>query len=229
VNGAYFQDEPPCFPPPLHLFPEPKSNLFVSLSNMSNASVTDQVKHICEAIRNVQALLHSEIRSRNVWQDATFHGFHIIPILGHVLAMRRQRPEAADNLNTSLELFRLAAVLYINAIRAPFGLDTLSAEPLYASKIQIILSSLYSIGNIPPSTLVWVLSVAFTSNCDNDVKHYFERTLVDLIVLLGITDFGKLREIITNFMWDEDLLASQSFSLRTLFISQVGLEGTSDL
>jgi hypothetical protein len=195
--------------------------LFLSSSTMDNASATDQITNICEALRNVQALLHTEIRSRNVWQDATFQGLQIVPILGQVLAMPRPRLDEPDTLNIGLELFRLATVLYISALRTPFGVDTLSAEPLYASKIQSILISLSTIEDIPPTMLVWVLSVAFTSNCESDVKNYFEARLVELIVVLGITGFKNLVELITSFIWDENLLASQTFSLCTLLNSQI--------
>lgn len=170
------------------------------------------------AIRSVQTLLHAEICSRNVWQDPVFQGFHIVPILGQVLAARQKCLEESQNL----ELFRLAAVLYISALRAPFGIDTTSTETLYASKIHTILLSLPSIEGTPPTMMAWVLSVAFTSNCDTDMKHYFGSTLRKLTASMHIADIEKLKNVLETVVWDEVLLASQSFSLLTLFLSKEG-------
>lgn len=160
------------------------------------------------------------MHSRNVWQDSTFQGFYLIPILGQVLAMRHHDSDETDRSSPTLELLRLAAVLYISALRAPFGVDTLSTELLYASKIQNILTSLSSVDDIPPALLAWVLSVGFTSDCDTDMKRYFENALVVLMKLLHVTDAEKWIEIITAFCWDEKLLVSQSILLRTIFASR---------
>jgi hypothetical protein len=174
---------------------------------------------ICAAIRYVQSLLHTEMRRRKIWEDTVFQGLYIVPILGQVLAMRRQSIDDVEERNAILELFRLAAVLYISALRTPFGVDTISTEPLYAAKLHSALISYSLVEGISSLVLVWVLSVAFTSNCEIDRKHCFKRELIGLLVTLDIANFQTLKETLTAVVWDEDLLASQSQCLQELFLS----------
>ena len=173
---------------------------------------------ICAAIQNVQSLLHIEMCRRSIWKDSVFQGLYIIPILGRVLAMCRQNKDELGETNTELELFRLAAVLYISALRTPFGVDTISTEPLYASKLHDILISHSLVGEISTLVLVLVLSVAFASNCDTDRKHYFGRVLVDLLMTLDIATYPRLKESLTAVVWDENLLVTQSQCLQALLI-----------
>lgn len=179
--------------------------------------VIDEISNVCQAIRNVQSLLHTEMCHRNIWQDTVFQGLYIIPILGQVLAMRPQDTNEARETNMILEAFRLAAILYISALRAPFGVDTISVEPLYTTKLHSTLTSQSLVDCNPLKVLVWIFSVAFTSNCDTEQKHYFQKALESLLVTLEIVNFAELKEEIATVVWDEDLLASQSQSLQALF------------
>jgi hypothetical protein len=158
------------------------------------------------------------MRHRNIWQDTIFQGLYITPILGQVLAMRPKDIDEARETSTILEIFRLASVIYISALRTRFGVDTLSGEPLYAAKLHSTLTSQSLVGDIPSTMLAWILSVAFTSNCETERKHYFQKALKNLLVTLEIASFAELKEKISTVVWNEDLLVSQSQSLQELFI-----------
>jgi hypothetical protein len=122
------------------------------------------------------------------------------------------------------DVVRLATVLYISAVRTRFGVDTLSGEPFYAAKLQNALASQSLVCTVPSPVLVWILSIAFTSNCDTEQKHFFRKALKDLTVTLEIASFANLKEIIKTIVWDEDLLVPQSQSLQALFILDSNME-----
>lgn len=225
VNGSYFQDKPPRFPPPTHLLPKFKrQDQHFASRKRNSASAIEDFSDICQEIRNLQSLLHVEMRHRNIWQDTVFQGLYIIPILGRVLAMRTKVSDETRVTDTIADVFRLATVLYISAVRMRFGVDTLSGEPLYASKLQSTLASQSLVCKVPSPVLAWILSIAFTSNCDTEQKHFFQKALEDLTVVLEIASFARLKEIIKTVVWDEDLLVPQSQSLQVLFKSDSNME-----
>jgi hypothetical protein len=70
-----------------------------------------------------------------------FPGLYISPILGDLSGMRPAEVDEVEHAGTILEAFRLAAILYVNALRTRFGIDTLSRDPRYSSKLYSLLSS----------------------------------------------------------------------------------------
>jgi hypothetical protein len=219
VNGSYFQDITPRFPPPTHLLPTFGKQDQHLTSHKSNApSAIEESSSFWQEIRNLQNLLHIEMRHRDIWRDTTFHGLYILPILGRVLAMRTKVVDETGGTETIGDVFRLATVLYVSAVRKRFGVDTLSGERLYASKLRSTLASQPLVCKLPPPVLAWILSIAFTSNCDTEQKRFFLEALKDLTVTLEIASIAGLKETIKTVVWDEDLLFHESQSLQAVFM-----------
>ena len=125
--------------------------------------MTEQISTFCLDLRLVQDIMRVESEQRNLWKDTIFPGLHISPILGDLLTSR-PLVDGVESASVVLEAFRLAAVLYVSNLRAKFGIDTLSAGPHYASKLRVLLS-LHLNQCAPPALLIWILSVAFSSQC----------------------------------------------------------------
>jgi hypothetical protein len=158
--------------------------------------------------------MRAEVGRRNLWEDTIFPGLYISPILGDLLASRAEVDEA-DIDTVTLEAFRLAAVLYVSNLRAKFGIDTLSGGPLYITKLRALLSSPPIVREIQPMLLIWILSVAFTSQCLPAQSTWLSEIFTDILATKNITSFADLKATITQVVWDEDLLISQTQSLRT--------------
>jgi hypothetical protein len=179
-------------------------------------SVTEEISRFCWAIRQVQDIIRAEVQQQDIWQDTMFPGLHISPILGDLLAMRPADVDKEEHAGKILEAFRLAAILYVSALRARFGIDTLSGDPRYSWKLYSLLSSSL-LEEAPPVLLTWILSVAFTSQCLPEQRNRFAEVLQELLATMEITNFGYLKGSIEQIVWDEGILVSQSQSLRTLF------------
>jgi len=156
---------------------------------------------------------------RDVWNDPIFQGMHIIPVLGQILALRPINSEGTESTCKSLEAFRLAAILYISALRARFGVDTTSWEFLYAGKLRDILSSEWSDQNTSSSTIIWILALSYASQCKIEEKGFFWEALMGHTTTSNIVCYADLENKLKTIVWDADLLVDQSRTLRALFNS----------
>jgi hypothetical protein len=156
-----------------------------------------------------------EFGQRNLWNDTIFYTLRILPILGDLLTIRPE-PGEADTSYITLEAFRLAAVLYISNLREKFGFDTLSASPLYASKLRTLLAS--SLDLIIPQTLsIWILSVAVTCQGTAEQNAWFTETFKHSTVDQNIISFAVVMDMIIQVVWDEDIWIAETQALRSIF------------
>ena len=133
-----------------------------------------------------------------------------------MLAIRSVEADGAGHTNGVLEAFRLAAILYVSALRARFGVDTLSGDPQYVMKLHGLLSTSL-IEEVPPVLLAWILSIAFTSPCPSGQRNWISNIFQALLVDMEITNFEQLRATIERVVWDEIFLDSRSRFLQALF------------
>jgi hypothetical protein len=210
----------PRFPTPEHLLPRSKfGHHSVITATSSDVNVMEKIFGFCSDLKTVQGIMRAERMRRNLWKDTIFPGLHISPILGDLLAIRSEINESneSENATVTLEAFRLAAILYVSNLRAKFGIDTLSGGPRYATKLRIILPSSSLAQGAPPLLLIWILSVAITSQCLPEQRLWFTEVFNDVLVAQNITSFPILLGMITNITWDEDLLMTETQSLKLQF------------
>jgi hypothetical protein len=177
------------------------------------------ISGFCKDIRDIQNVMHDEMSRRYLWKDTIFAGFYISPTLGDLLAMRLDIDEAPSPSTLRLEAFRLAAVLYVSDLRSKFGVDTLSAGPLYATKLQALLSSSStSDWETHTDLLVWILTVAFTSqSLSPEQRAWFTEMFNNTLMAGGIYQFEDLKSLLAEIVWDEEILDIQSRTLESLF------------
>lgn len=120
-----------------------------------------KVLHICESIKHANTLVtrHLVTENRNFWKDVLFPQFHLAPIMHDLLSMPRIT-EQDDAAEMCRELFRLAAVLYLRRLWAPFGMDK-SGEAQYLTKLQRIWTEIdfATVWAFDPSILQWISAV----------------------------------------------------------------------
>jgi hypothetical protein len=189
--------------------------LYEDITN-DTMSAEEAVSIICDIVRDLQGKIRTEMQLCDVWQDTIFQGMHIIPILGKTLALHRIVTPVGNEINQLVEAFRLAAVLYISALRARFGVDTLLSEPLYAGKLHDLLVTGSLVRHVSSSLLPWILAVSYTSNCCTEQKISFRKALMELVIEPEAIDYFALRQKVSRVMWDEELLPVQSQILQTL-------------
>jgi hypothetical protein len=216
LNGAYFQDTKPSFPPPEHLLPRFRLQRHDNHSRIPIEDfVMEKVSEFCFDVRAVQDLMRAESQQRNLWTDTIFPGYHISPILGDLLAFRPEVDET--NIATvTLEAFRLAAILYISNLRAKFGIDTLSGDLLYVTKLYNLLSPLQFNQALPPMILIWILSVVVTSQCLPEHRKWCSDIWTEVVVSQNLLSFANLMSTIGQIVWDEELLSVETESLKRM-------------
>jgi hypothetical protein len=152
----------------------------------------------------------------NLWRDTMFRGLYVFPVLGDLLNTRVEIKN--DDIHTVvLEAFRLAAVLYVNNLRSRFGLDTLSADPLYATKLRNCISTSPFKQKAPSRFLLWVLAVASTSQFISKGQEWFVVNFMEVLATESITSFEELKSTLVEVVWDENLLNIETKALRTFF------------
>ena len=163
--------------------------------------------------------MHDEMSRRHLWKDTIFAGFYISPILGDLLAMRLDVDKEQSPHTVLLEAFRLAAVLYVSDLRSKFGIDTLPAGPLYATKLQTILSSSSTRDwEAQTDLLIWILAIAFTSqSLFQEQRALFTEMFNHALTVGGISEIEDLKALLTRIVWDEEILDIQSRTLESLF------------
>lgn len=179
------------------------------------------ISGFCKDIRDVQDVMHNEMGQRHLWKDTVFAGFYISPILGDLLAVRLDIDNEPNSSTMLLETFRLAAVLYVSDLRSKFGIDTLPAGPLYATKLQAILSrSSTRDWEAQTDLLIWILAIAFTSqSLFPEQRAWFTWMFSNALTVGGISEFEGLKALLTRIVWDEEILDIQSRTLESLFCS----------
>jgi hypothetical protein len=156
--------------------------------------------------------MRAEMSQRDLWKDTIFPGFHISPILGDLLGVRIEE-DSTDIFIVTLKAFRLALILYVGNLRAKFGIDTLSAAPRYATKLGHLLSSSLLGRGVPPVYLIWIFSVVLSSQCPAESIVWLTETLKSVLVAEKIDTFEDLKSTITQTLWDEELLTTQTQDL----------------
>jgi len=207
-------DATPRFPPPEHLLPRSRfSRQDTPSQAFGEDFVAQKISRLCSEIKQVQDVMRVEISQRNLWNDTMFRGLYIFPIMGDLLATRA---EIDSDETVKLEAFRLAAILYVNNLRAKFGVDTLTGDPLYADKLQELLSTSSFMRESPSTLLIWVLSVPVSSQYIPDQRDWFIERFNEISVRENIGSYHDLIDILTQVVWDESLLDIQPNMLQNL-------------
>jgi hypothetical protein len=162
--------------------------------------------------------VNEERTKRDLWQDTSFPGYNISPLLGDLLTLRIPAPEL-DPVSYTFEVFRLAALLYASRLRGLFGLDTYSADTLYCAKLYSLLCS------VPPCNwatgiglLVWVLAVGFTGRAvSKEQQTGFVEQLQSTLPSTGISSWDQMHSLLIEAVWDDQLFKEQSQTLKALF------------
>jgi hypothetical protein len=176
----------------------------------------ENISRYCTDLKDIQDIMLVRMSEGNLWSDTMFRGLYIFPILGDLLATRVE-VNNDDTDTVVFEAFRLAAVLYVSSLRANFGVDTLSADSLFATKLRTHLISSPFKQEAPLSLLLWVLSVASSSQYIPEQRDWFVELLNDVMVTESIASFEELRAILVEVVWDEKLLDTETNALRAIF------------
>jgi hypothetical protein len=218
INSSYLKDTALRFPPPEHLLPRrgPEASHLIWPTDWDSLNAT--VEFFILKLRSLQSLVNEEKCERDLWQDTSFPGYNISPLLGDLLVIRPAGPEL-DPLSYTFEAFRLAALLYGSRLRGLFGLDTFSTDTLYCAKLYSLLSS------VPPCNwdtgeglLVWVLAVGLTGRAvSNEQQTGFLEHLHSILPSIRISSLEQLHGLLCEMVWDEDLFKEQSETLKALF------------
>jgi len=227
INGAFYQDLFPRFPPPEHLLPKSTNFRRESRLQLTGQSSNDflsitVISGFCKDIRHVQNVMHDNMSRRHLWKDTIFAGFYISPIVGDLLAIRLDVDNEPNPSTVLLEAFRLAALLYVSDLRSKFGIDTLSAGPLYATKLLALLSSSSTQDwKMQTDLLIWILAIAFTSqSLFLQQRAWFIVMFNNALMARGINDFENLKALLARIVWDEEILVIQSQTLES-FVSNM--------
>ncbi|KAF2095416.1 hypothetical protein NA57DRAFT_79143 [Rhizodiscina lignyota] len=217
INGAVLQDVAPRFPKPEHLLPRPSFRDDAVLSQApSETLIARLISGFCSELQEVQDIMRAERRKRHLWDDPLFPGFHLSPVLGDLLAMRVE-VDYEDIASVMLEAFRLAAILYVSSLRAKFGVDTLSADPVYGAKLRTLLMFSSLRQEAPPRLLVWILSTASSAEHIPAERNWFAEISREVLAAENIVSFEALLAIISQLVWAEDFLVYQTNILRGFF------------
>jgi hypothetical protein len=217
MNGASVQDVSLRFPSPEYLLPRSRyQDQSIMSTQFSSLSPIEKIYKFCLDLRGVLDIMLNESTQRHIWSDPIFPGLHIAPILGDLLVARPHVNEGADIATTSLEAFRLAAILYIYSLRSKFGIDALSIASRYAAKLRNLLSSSLFDQEPTQTLLIWILAVGCTSDCPSEQRVWFGEKLEIVLVSRGITRYHDLIAIISQLVWYEDFLMSETV-LKELF------------
>jgi hypothetical protein len=171
------------------------------------------IARFCADVKNVHNIMNFELGYRDLWQDTSFQGYHLAPILGDLLSVRNHI--GRDSMDVIFEAFRLAALLYVSNLRARFGLEMLSADAVYTTKLQALLAANMANCTMPITLVTWVLAVAYTSRCSSDEERSrFAETLKLAVTMCGTADVDGFMTLLSGIFWDENLLPTQSQQLK---------------
>jgi hypothetical protein len=167
-------------------------------------------------LRRLQGFMRFEHDHRDLWKDTIFPGLHISPILGDLLSAHFEQADETDIANVMFPAFRFAAILYVSGLRSKFGIDSLSAIPIYAGKLRNSLEIISS-REIQPNLLLWILCVGYTSPCLPEQNEWFQSRIQEILFNLDITNLANLKDLLYQFVWDEELISPQSQLLEGIF------------
>ncbi|RFU25199.1 hypothetical protein B7463_g11137, partial [Scytalidium lignicola] len=212
VDGRFQQDSAPQFPPPYKIL-STRSMLDLSTSednpeneNSISAQTSLGIYDIRQKLRDLHEIIHAELLTRrDLWHDALFPIYNLLPILYNLLSARRF--SIYDEIHhRQEECFRLAAILYINNIRAKFGFEP-GGGMLYGSKLQMMLGTDGFMSSWqPPHVLIWILTVAASSpTLFAELRSYFVEQLQECLRSSGTADFECFTNMLTKFMWSNEI------------------------
>lgn len=146
---------------------------------------------------------------RDFWQDALFPIYHLLPILHKLLSFNRFSiySELCDR---RIECFRLAAILYINNLRARFGFEP-GGGMLYGSKLQMMLRSAGMMPTWDHSNivLIWILTVAASSSTlFAELRAFFTARLKECLQYSRVRNLSDFVAMITEFLWNNTIFGA---------------------
>ncbi|KAH8128136.1 hypothetical protein LI328DRAFT_164264 [Trichoderma asperelloides] len=174
VRGSYLQDRKPRYPQPYEIL-STESKIRVApmpaveqLGSNGLLSQDPAVKHIFEAIQQVNSLINAEAYTLGdvFWQSVLFPGFQLAPILYDLLSLPRVTHGMASKFSIRRECFRLAGILYVSEVRAKFGMDNTGATS-FAQKLLRSLKSPEMLSSWESDNffLIWSLTIGSVSLC----------------------------------------------------------------
>lgn len=213
VDGCFQQDSIPQFSPPYQILAT-QSRLDLSTREDNHEiegpgfyQVGLNIYDIRQKLKDLHEIIHSELLvRRDLWQDALFPVYNLLPILHNFLSVPRF--SVYDEVHhRQIECFRLAAILYINNIRAKFGFEP-GGGMLYGSKLQMMLSTEGFMSSWQKSNvvLIWILTVAGSSlTLFAELRGYFMERLKDYLWFSEITNFEHYTNMLTEFAWSNQI------------------------
>jgi hypothetical protein len=223
VTGAYYQDTALQYPKPSEITFSYFTIHTVSYFPRSN-STSDLIHHFYKATKVIQNMMLNEISQRNLWRDPLFPAVHLTPLLGELLDTRNLIDDFSGSPN-GFEVFRSATLLYVSALRARFGIDTMTGDNVYSTKIQRLVSIQDSQNGLSVQFQVWILCVAYTScSCSHYQKPWFENLLKHKFQVISINGPEKLLEMLEEMIWDKILLKKQTTELIAMFLNNEELD-----
>jgi hypothetical protein len=170
----------------------------------------------CAETKSLQSEMKTELNKKVLWRDTAFPSLHISPLIGELLSARSQLDET-DTPELIFEAFRLAALLYIGALRGMFGLDALSADAVYIDKLQTLLQWTIVDLAFPPILLIWILAVSYTAQrISHEKKTWFAAVLSNTLQSNSVSSLETLLGLLAEVVWDSQLFDVQSQSLNEL-------------
>jgi hypothetical protein len=192
------------------------SQAFHSIANTSTSNQDFLIVRFRHDLNEVLQVMHVEMQRRHLWDDAVFAGRHLGPLIADLLNASTLYKDG--NISATQEMFRLAAVLYVNDIRGKFGMDQISAGPLYARKLMTLTSQ--SADTFHDQTIIWVLAVAYSSQCiAQDQRNCFTEPFLQSLQGNHVTNIDVLLGLLDRVVWDVEISGIQTETLRFFFQS----------
>ncbi|KAH8821788.1 hypothetical protein F5884DRAFT_894521 [Xylogone sp. PMI_703] len=213
VDGRFQQDSAPQFPFPYQILSsQSRLNLLngeYGLANEISGAIQSNVNiyQTRQNLRELHEIIHAELLTRrDLWQEALFPIYNLLPILYNLLSARRFSIHDEFHLRQE-ECFRLAAILYINNIRTKFGFEP-GGGMLHGSKLQMMLNTDGCMSSWGQSNilLIWILTVAASSpTLFAELRGYFVERLQEHLRASGIEDFETYVNLLREFAWIDEV------------------------
>jgi hypothetical protein len=157
---------------------------------------------IFRSLHRLDQFIRDEAMTRDVWIDNLFPGYHVAPLLHHLLSMPHASPPSTEPFVILQEAFRLAGILYMGQLRVRFGAPSIP-QARFVVKLHSLLSSERLDGKLTGALFTWALVAGGISSWPN---HWFVDALCSVGRLIGCESFQSLKHAASAFPFFEAAL-----------------------
>ncbi|KAG4431587.1 hypothetical protein IFR05_012927 [Cadophora sp. M221] len=222
ISGSCTMDETPNFPFPIHLVPSTLPSLpFTSLGSFYPSHIDILALNFTNNFGLIDILqdlsleslhLQREIQQTrgNVLKDSMYICDYTNPILHRLLSHPRQENPSATAVMA--EMIRLAAILYLIAIRQSFGIyPTRVASQVH--KLTVLLMT-YEGSGVENRMWedhglrlieLWVITVGGILSDEKDKAVLFAKRLHAAMRRVSVATYGDLEDILREFSWVDEI------------------------